>query len=267
MWVKRHERLVKKHYNLYVSLFAWEYIKGSDMNGVFGYDNPRLLDIIDVVDAVFTDNDAMIKYSIEQNAFDESKFKVHYQPVENMTLGKAYAKNGEGKKLRVLWAGRVAAVKLPGLVAEIGKHLDAKKVEIDVFGEINRDVNRNIFDGITAINYCGEYDGFKSLDTDNFDLLLYTSLTDGMPNVVLEAAAAGLPIIASNDGGVGEFVINKKTGLLIDDYLNYKPYIEAIEFAQKNSDLMREYAKNAQDLLVERHGWKKFVDTIEKDIG
>ena len=38
---------------------------------------------------------------------------------------------------------------------------------------------------------------------------------DGLPNVILEAAKARLPIVASDVGGIGEFVRNEITGLLI----------------------------------------------------
>ena len=38
---------------------------------------------------------------------------------------------------------------------------------------------------------------------------------DGLPNVILEAAAAGLPIVASGVGGIGEFVSHESTGLLV----------------------------------------------------
>jgi len=38
---------------------------------------------------------------------------------------------------------------------------------------------------------------------------------DGLPNVILEAAAARLPVVASDVGGIGEFVVNEVTGLLV----------------------------------------------------
>jgi len=38
---------------------------------------------------------------------------------------------------------------------------------------------------------------------------------DGLPNVILEAAVAGLPVAASDAGGIGEFVANEETGLLV----------------------------------------------------
>ena len=266
-WVRRHLDLVRCEYNLNVSLFAWEYIAGSNMKAVYSYDNPCLFEIFSGVKNVFTDNEAMIKYTIEKNGFDKERFRVHYQPIENQVMIAPKQGLVKNKKLRVLWAGRVVPLKLPDLVASIGKHLDPKKVVIDVYGELGDGVSAKMFDDIAAVNYWGAYDGFKSLPTDEYDLLLYTSLTDGMPNVILEATMAGLPIIASNDGGVGEFIKNGKTGILIEDYLNYEPYVEAIEWAMDNTEKLREYVENAQKLLESRHSFKKFVSIVKKDIG
>jgi len=46
------------------------------------------------------------------------------------------------------------------------------------------------------------------------DILVLTSLWEGLPIVVLEAMAAGLPIVATDTGGVNEVVSNGKTGFL-----------------------------------------------------
>jgi glycosyltransferase involved in cell wall biosynthesis len=48
------------------------------------------------------------------------------------------------------------------------------------------------------------------------DVFLMPSLWDGMPNAVLEAMAVGLPVIASDAGGIPEIVDDQATGLLID---------------------------------------------------
>ena len=47
-------------------------------------------------------------------------------------------------------------------------------------------------------------------------LLLLTSSFEGMPNVVMEAQALGLPVVASNVGGVRDCMTDGETGYLVD---------------------------------------------------
>jgi glycosyltransferase involved in cell wall biosynthesis len=46
------------------------------------------------------------------------------------------------------------------------------------------------------------------------DIFCLASDSEGMPNALLEAMAAGLPVVASNVGGVGEIIDDRVTGLL-----------------------------------------------------
>lgn len=46
-------------------------------------------------------------------------------------------------------------------------------------------------------------------------LLVQPSLTEGMPNAVLEAMSAGRPVVASRTGGVPELVVHEETGFLV----------------------------------------------------
>ena len=45
--------------------------------------------------------------------------------------------------------------------------------------------------------------------------LILSSLWEGLPNVILEAMAAGLPVVATRVEGTSELVINSRTGLLV----------------------------------------------------
>jgi glycosyltransferase involved in cell wall biosynthesis len=47
------------------------------------------------------------------------------------------------------------------------------------------------------------------------DVLALPSFTEGLPNVALEAAAAGLPVVATSVGGVPEVVAHGQTGYLV----------------------------------------------------
>ena len=49
----------------------------------------------------------------------------------------------------------------------------------------------------------------------SIDILAHTALSEGVPNVVLEAMAMGKPVVATEVGGVPELIIHEKNGLLI----------------------------------------------------
>ncbi len=49
----------------------------------------------------------------------------------------------------------------------------------------------------------------------HFDLLTLSSHTEGMPNVILEAFAAGVPVVATAVGGTPELVEDGRSGFLV----------------------------------------------------
>ncbi|MBR2767263.1 glycosyltransferase [Candidatus Saccharibacteria bacterium] len=265
-WAIRHKDLIGDNYDLNVTLFNEEPIPESNGEGVFAYDDPYLRDIIEVTRMVSTDNQRMVNRMFAQNGFDnKAQFKVHYQPMLDMECKMPKKEFVEDGKLHILWAGRVAPVKMPEIVAEIGRRLDPEKYSIDVYGEISGGVDNHIFDNIRTIKYHGSYDSFDALPLEKYDLLLYTSWNDGMPNTILEATAAGLPVIASDDGGVGEFIQDDKTGLLVKDMVNPNAYIEIIK-GVKDIQKLRKYVENAQKLLKTRHSWDAFLKNVRKDL-
>jgi glycosyltransferase involved in cell wall biosynthesis len=48
-----------------------------------------------------------------------------------------------------------------------------------------------------------------------FDIAVQTSTSEGLPNAVLEAAAAGRPIVATDVGGTAEVIDTPERGLLV----------------------------------------------------
>ena len=48
-----------------------------------------------------------------------------------------------------------------------------------------------------------------------FDVVVQGSLSEGLPNAILEAAAAGRPIVATDVGGTAEILTNERDGVLV----------------------------------------------------
>jgi glycosyltransferase involved in cell wall biosynthesis len=50
---------------------------------------------------------------------------------------------------------------------------------------------------------------------NSIDLVVQASYTEGMPNVVIEALAMGVPVIATNAGGTNEILTDGVSGRLV----------------------------------------------------
>ena len=262
-WAYKHQELIKNHYELTVSVFASCFIPESNFTCRFSFDDPFIFDIYPVVKKIFTDNQTFVEESVEKNALDEKLFKVQYQPIMDEVKPVHHAE--ANKKVKVLWASRVTREKMPDMIKLIADKLDPKEFQIDVFGAFSDDVDKNFFAGVPVINYRGAFDGFSSLPTEDYDILLYTSVGDGVPNILLEATAAGLPILASNDGGVHEFIQDGKTGSLVKEIRDVDGYVKKLKDFRKNPKKYEEYVEEAQKLLEERHSWKAFIKKMKED--
>lgn len=68
------------------------------------------------------------------------------------------------------------------------------------------------------------------------DGVVFLSNHEGLPYAVTEAMASKVPIIASNVGGVGEQIIDKQGGLLVNN--NIEDIVEKINYMMKNKDMV-----------------------------
>jgi teichuronic acid biosynthesis glycosyltransferase TuaC len=88
------------------------------------------------------------------------------------------------------------------------------------------------------------------------DLFVFPSWAEGVPNVVMEAMAIGLPVVASNADGIPEVLINGVTGLSVPAR-NVEKLAEAILQMIENKTLRESCIENAKKMIHERFNVKK----------
>ncbi|MCK4825937.1 glycosyltransferase, partial [bacterium] len=95
------------------------------------------------------------------------------------------------------------------------------------------------------------------------DIYVQPSKFEGVPNAVLEAMAAGLPVIATNVGGVPEIVEDGRTGILVevDDETTLA---QSIDLLIEDSGKRRKMGLFGRKRVVFRFSIQKMVSEYEK---
>ena len=87
--------------------------------------------------------------------------------------------------------------------------------------------------------------------------------TEGLGVVLLEAIAAGTPVVASDVGGIPDIVIKNKTGLLVEQK-NPAALAAAIVLLLKNYRLRKKIAAAAKILVEKNFSWEKITVEFAK---
>lgn len=171
---------------------------------------------------------------------------------------------------RLLWASRIDAQKRPELVRKIAARLADTQpgVLIEVFGSTTYgEIDQSVFGAEPNIIYRGAFNGFSQIPAGKYDALIYTAAFDGLPNIVLEAMAAGMPVIAPDIGGIGE-AVTIETGYLVEDDVDDETlvdrYVEAIALLYADRAEAIERGKAARALMLERHSKSAFLRNVQK---
>lgn len=98
------------------------------------------------------------------------------------------------------------------------------------------------------------------------DVFVMASLWEGLPNSLLEAMQAGLPVVATKVGGIPEVVTDNENGLLVDPK-DGKGLADAIERIIKDDVLRSRVAQNAKSYVKEKFDIRKTAAETERLYG
>ncbi|HZF40368.1 MAG TPA: glycosyltransferase [Blastocatellia bacterium] len=96
-----------------------------------------------------------------------------------------------------------------------------------------------------------------------FDVAVLASLSEGLPNAVMEAMAAGAPVVATAVGGTPELIEDGETGFLIPP-ANPEALAERIEYALSHPGPARLIARRGRRFIIERFGMERMVAAVER---
>ena len=97
----------------------------------------------------------------------------------------------------------------------------------------------------------------------SFDVSVLTSLSEGLPNTVMEAMSAGVPVVATAVGGTRELIDHGETGFLIPP-ANVAALTEQILFVLRNEAQCREVAQRGREFINSRFSMRRMVESVER---
>jgi len=174
---------------------------------------------------------------------------------------------GDDEKV-LLFVGRLAKVKRVDILIALTRSLieEGYKVKTILVGDgpdrklyeklASPTVNNVMFVGQVPRNKVHEYYHLA-------DVFVLPSLSEGLPQVLLEASAAGKPCVATNVNGASDIIVHGETGYLIErsDVDGYRRYVKIL---LEDEDLSRRMGIKAAKFVEENFSWDVVVDRYEK---
>ena len=112
------------------------------------------------------------------------------------------------------------------------------------------------------VNFLGEVCQINEL-YKNLDIFVLTSHFEGLPNVVMEAMASSLPVVAVNVGGAQELIRENITGFLCSPD-NAKELADKVDYLITNQKEAKEMGINGRDYIKNNFGINKMVQLTEE---
>ena len=159
------------------------------------------------------------------------------RPIKGLTYLIEAVKNINEKNKRLLLVG----------YGKERKHLEnlVKKLKIEnIVTFLGKVPNKDVFEYMVAS-----------------DVLVLPSLSEGFPNVILEAMASGLPIIATKVGEIPKIVNNEVNGFLVDPK-NPKQICEMLLLLFRDEKLREKISDNNR-IEAKKYSWESVINELE----
>lgn len=234
-----------------IKIITWFYMLLSDKNIIISQS-----DLLQARQMPFVKNKIFyIKNGIDTNTFFSSKEDARSYIQSKIKL------DFEGKIL----LGTICELhKNKGLKYLIESMKDAEDFTLAIFGEGEERIslekqikNLNLSKKVFLLGFEDSNKIIKS-----FDVFILPSIKEGLPYVILEAGLAGLPILASEVGGIPDIIKNGENGLLFKkgNILEINQCLEKI----KNENIKNKIAENIHKTVISDFSLNQMIKDTKK---
>lgn len=165
----------------------------------------------------------------------------------------------------ILYVGRLAQVKRVEVVLWLAKKFKGNKVKTIIVGDgpllnfyrkLSGNDNDIIFTGLVPKTIIPAFYYISNV-------LILPSLSEGLPNVLLECAASSKPAISTNVNGIPDIINHGKTGFSVDPY-DFESFYKYTKIILDNKEIQDELGKNAFNKIKKKFNWNNTVEKYEK---
>lgn len=220
-------------------------------------------------DKIIAVSSAVKDYIIKTYYIKTEKISVIYNGIEVNKFLEPRDRLGEVKnnqKIIIGSIGRLTKQKGFAYLIEAISKLPGRNIECLIAGdgELKKELETKVKKlGLDdKIKFLGWQKDIKSF-LDKIDIFILPSLWEGFGIAILEAGAAGLPVVASKVNGIKEIIEDNKDGLLVEP-ADSDELARKIESLLKDGNLRVELAANLRIKIKNNFNIKKIADSYEE---
>lgn len=251
-----------------MALFSYYFCADRNKQGVeAGYPVQKFANVLPFLDAALVDTQSLADTLCERYMLTPDLRRrvlpimtpamspVQQPPVVEGMLQTATSR----RRPRIVWAGRFDRQKRFDFALQIAAEMP--EVDFDFYGKAVLDAPPDLTRLPANVTINGPFKSYDELDLGHADGWLYTSAWDGLPTILIELAAQGVPIVASAVGGVPE-LIDETTGWPVDEDAGIDDYAARIKDMLRHPDQRRGRVSALQARVAQRHSRTAFSDRL-----
>lgn len=166
----------------------------------------------------------------------------------------ACAKHARSNGIKILFFGFLIKTKgisdIIDIAAKLKENSASYRIIVGGKGQEKQNLIKDIKEkDLHNVEYQGWVSGRKKLELyRNSDIFILPSYNEGMPMVILEAMAFGLPIIATRIAGIPDIVVDNENGYLLNPG-DVNGFVEKIELLALNPGLRKSFGNRSKTIV------------------